>query len=110
MKKFALIFSLLSASSTFATDVHIGLASNFSEVSASNSNPYGDYFRKGIQVALKDAAPVLKKNHLNIILDEFDYGTSQARVSDAVTKAVSSQAVAVLGYNLSPHALIAAPM
>lgn len=106
----SIIFGLTFTQRASAADIRIGLASNFSEISSSNSNPYGDYFRKGIQLALKDSQAQLKKKNLNVVLEEFDYGTSQAKVASAVNQAVDSKVVAVLGYNLSPHALIAAPI
>lgn len=91
-------------------DVHIGLASNFSEPSSSSSNPYGDYFRNGVRLALVDATSKLAKAGINIVLDEFDYGTNQVRVLDAARKAVASPVIGVFGYNLSSHALLAGPI
>ncbi len=91
-------------------DVHIGLASNFTEVSSSSSNPYGDYFRDGVRLAITDAKPQLDKRGIHIILDEFDYGTNQVKVLDAANKAVASPVIGVLGYNFSSHALLAAPI
>jgi branched-chain amino acid transport system substrate-binding protein len=108
--KALLILTAFISSPVFATDVPIGLASNFSEVSLSNSNPYGDYFRKGVQLAVQDSAEKLKNAHLNIVFQEFDYGTDQLRVLDAVKKATQSSVIAVVGYNLSPQALLAAPV
>jgi branched-chain amino acid transport system substrate-binding protein len=93
-----------------AQDVHIGLASNFSEVSSSSSNPYGDYFRNGVRLAIKDAKPVLDKRGINIVFEEFDYGTNQVKVLDAANRAVKSDVIGVLGYNFSSHALLAAPI
>jgi len=108
---FTLLLSIGAVSkSALSQEVRIGLASNFSEVSLSTSNPYGDYFRKGVNLALKDAEPALKKRGIKIAFDEFDYGTNQLRVTDAAKKAASSSVLAVLGYNLSPHALLAAPI
>jgi len=108
----ALIF--LSLNSNFAwsaqREVVIGLASNFSEVSSSSSNPFGDYFRDGVTLAVKDAKAKLEKKGLKIVLKEFDYGVSDARVLDAAKRAGESDAIAVLGYNFSSHALLAAPV
>ena len=103
------ILTLISAT-TFANEIAVGLASNFSEVSSSSSNPFGDYFRNGIQLALKAADKKLAQKHLTIKLEEFDYGNSDARVLDAARKAVTSNVVAVVGYNFSSHALLAAPI
>lgn len=50
MHKFGLII-FLGVLSSFAhtkqKTIEIGLASNFSEISSSSSNPYGNYFEKG---------------------------------------------------------------
>jgi branched-chain amino acid transport system substrate-binding protein len=109
---FALLTLLISASQTWAaqTVVHLGLASNFSEASSSSSNPYGDYFRNGAQLALKDAEPLLQKRAIQIALDEFDYGTDSVRVLNSAKNAVASPVIGVLGYNFSSHALLAAPI
>ncbi len=112
-------FALAIISGTFAASttsfaamesVRIGLASNFSEPSSSTSNPYGDYFRSAVKLALLDATPRLEKRGLRIELEEFDYGTTQVRVLDAAKKAAASSVIAVLGYNFSSHALLAAPI
>ena len=93
-----------------AQDVHIGLASNFSEPSSSSSNPYGDYFRNGVRLAIEDSKSKLVQAGVNIVLDEFDYGTTQVKVLDAAKKAAASNVIGVLGYNFSSHALLAAPI
>ena len=92
------------------TEVHVGLASNFSEVSTGSSNPYGGYFKDGVTLALRKAEPKLRKKGISIILDEFDYGTSDVKVLDATKKAIDSKVIAVLGYNYSSNALMAAPL
>ena len=102
---------VLFATSAFSVqDVHLGLASNFSEVSSSSSNPYGDYFRNGVRLAIKDSKSKLDARGINIVLEEFDYGTNQVRVLDAAKRAVNSSVIGVLGYNFSSHALLAAPI
>jgi len=93
-----------------AQDVHIGLASNFTEVSSSSSNPYGDYFRNGVRLAIKDAKLQLENHKINLVLEEFDYGTNQVKVLDAAKRAANSSVIGVLGYNFSSHALLAAPI
>ncbi len=98
------------ASHAAPESVRIGLASNFSEPSSSTSNPYGDYFRSAVKLALRDAAPRLEKRGLKIELEEFDYGTTQVRVLDAAKKAAASNVIGVLGYNFSSHALLAGPI
>jgi branched-chain amino acid transport system substrate-binding protein len=108
----AILLGLLScASGAYAVEtVPIGIASNFSEPSRSTSNPYGDYFRNGVRLALSDAAPALEKRGLRVELQEFDYGTSQVRVLQAAKQAAASNVIGVVGYNFSSHALLAAPI
>lgn len=91
-------------------EVKIGLASNFSEPSSSSSNPYGDYFRSGVNLALTDSAARLAKKGIHVKTVEFDYGTNQVRVLDAAKKAVASDVIGVIGYNFSSHTLLAAPI
>ena len=102
----AALFSLLATQPGWAAPetVRIGLASNFSEPSSSSSNPYGDYFRNGVRLAIDHAQPKLNKRGLTISLEEFDYGTAQIRVRDAATRAAASKVIGVLGYNFSSHA------
>lgn len=113
MKLLSLITAALTLSATaFAakTEVAIGLASNFSEVSSSSSNPFGGYFRDGVTLALEKAKPLLDKRGIALKVEEFDYGISDAKVLEAAQKAAASNVVAVLGYNFSSHALLAAPI
>lgn len=90
--------------------VKIGLASNFSDPSSSSSNPYGDYFRNGVKLALMDSQKELQSKGLQVEFEEFDYGTNQIKVLDAAKAAAQSDVLAVLGYNFSSHALLAAPI
>ena len=108
---FAFALSLIPATAVCAPqEVVIGIASNFSEISSSSSNPFGGYFRDGVNLAVKDANGRLVKKGMKIVLREFDYGVSDARVLEAAKSAGESNAVAVLGYNFSSHALLAAPI
>jgi branched-chain amino acid transport system substrate-binding protein len=106
------IFALGLATPSFAalTSVPIGLASNFTEPSPSSSNPYGNYFRNGVDLALRDSAARLTQRGLKIDFQEFDYGNTQIRALEAAKKAAASSVIAVLGYNLSSNALLAAPV
>lgn len=109
------IFMLTMAPASFGSggaikSVPIGLASNFSEPSPSSSNPYGDYFRSGVGLALSDSDSRLTRRGLKIELQEFDYGNTQIRALDAAKKAAASTVIGVLGYNLSSNALLAAPV
>lgn len=103
-----LIFSNLALA--VPTIVEIGIASNFSEISSSSSNPYGNYFRQGIQLALEDNQSSLKKKNILVKLQEFDYGTSQMKVVEVAEKACKSNVALVLGYVYSSDALLAAPI
>lgn len=107
-----LAWALMSCVPTDAAvrTVKLGLASNFSEVSSNSFNPYGDYFRNGIQLALKDSQGELKKKGIQILFEEFDYGTNSVRVLEAARQAVSSSVIGVIGYEFSTHALLAAPI
>lgn len=90
--------------------VEIGVASNFSEISSSTSNPYGNYFRQGIELAIADNQVALKKKNIVIKLQEFDYGTSQMKVVEVAERACKSNVALVLGYVYSSDALLAAPI
>lgn len=108
-----LIFFFLFSDITLAADlreVHIGLASNFSEVSTGSSNPYGGYFKGGVDLALKKAEAKLKSKGILLKTLEFDYGNTDIKVLEAAKKAISSDVVAVIGYNYSSNALLAAPL
>lgn len=90
--------------------VIVGLASNFSEVSTGSSNPYGGYFKDGVNLALKHSESRLQARGIKITTQEFDYGTSDIKVLEATRNAIASPVVAVLGYNYSSNALLAAPL
>ncbi len=92
------------------TTVVVGLASNFSEVSTGSSNPYGGYFKDGVTLALKHSESKLRARGIRVATQEFDYGTSDIKVLEATRNAIASPAVAVLGYNYSSNALLAAPL
>lgn len=92
------------------TEVHVGLASNFSEISTGSSNPYGAYFKDGVALALKASEKKLKARKFSVVLHEFDYGTSDIKVLEATKKAIESNVLLVLGYNYSSNALLAAPL
>jgi branched-chain amino acid transport system substrate-binding protein len=107
---FILMVSRAPASSIMNKKITVGLASNFSEVSSSASNPYGNYFLNGIELALKKNAKELKAQGIEINLKKFDYGIDQTKIISVVGDATKSDAIAVLGYNYSSHALVAAPL
>lgn len=104
---------LLSPHRSFAKASYklaIGLASNFSDISSSSSNPFGNYFSDGISLAVKDNQHLLKEKGIELKFVKFDYGTSQTRIISIAKEAVQSDVIAVVGYNYSSHALIAAPI
>lgn len=103
-------FAFFDLDANASQKVHIGLASNFSQVSTGDSNPYGDYFRQGVQLAIREYQKRLSSSGVEIVLDEFDYGTNQIDVLKAARRAAESNVVAVLGYNYSSHALLAGPI
>ena len=105
-----LITWAVTSSAAGLQEVHIGLASNFSEVSTGSSNPYGAYFKDGVTLALKSAESRLKAKGLVVRTQDFDYGTSDIKVLEATKKAIASNVIAVLGYNYSSNALLAAPL
>lgn len=105
---FLILFSVYSAQAE--TLVPIGLASNFSELSTVSFNPYGGYFRNGIHLALAKRSEELKAKGLMINLTEFDYGADDLNVIKTVKAANASSILAVIGYNYSSNALIAAPI
>lgn len=110
MKQLLVVIFCLIATVLHASEVSIGLASNFSEVSTGSSNPYGGYFKDGANLAIKDFEARLKKAKLSIKLSFFDYGATDVRVMEAARSALASNVVAVLGYNYSSNALLAAPL
>jgi branched-chain amino acid transport system substrate-binding protein len=106
------ILFLFTFISTFAhgTQVEIGLASNFSEISTGSSNPYGRYFRNGVDLAVKAYEARLNAKKIEILIRQFDYGTNEAQVLKVAREAAASRVVAVIGYNYSSDALLAAPI
>lgn len=111
------LFSLCSTAcvlslctTAFARKVTIGLVSNFTDLSAGISAPYGSSFKGGIALALQDYAQKLQAKNIQIQIEQFDYGASDFKVLEVTRKALASPAVAVLGYNYSSTALLAAPI
>lgn len=90
--------------------IHIGVSSNFSELSTISFNPFGGYFKDAIELAIDDNKSILEKAKIKIQLQEFDYGTNDLNVIKKVKEAAASKVVAVIGYNYSSNALLAAPI
>ena len=91
-------------------NVQIGLASNFSSVSSSNSNPFGNYFLDGVTLALDESKDQLAAEGLFVTTQQFDYQLDSVKALEAARAAAASDVLAVIGYNWSSHALIAAPV
>lgn len=109
MMKLIWIFFIL-AINAHAKVVKIGLASNFSELSTFSYNPYGQYFRNGVSLALAENITALQNKNIQIETKEYDYGASDLNVIKAFKQANADGVSAVIGYNYSSNALIAAPL
>jgi branched-chain amino acid transport system substrate-binding protein len=107
---FFALFISFSALAKTEREIHIGLASNFSEVSTGSSNPYGGYFKDGVMLAAKKSENRLRDHGIKLVFDDFDYGTSDIMVLEATRQAIASNVIAVVGYNYSSNALLAAPL
>lgn len=111
MKMFILLLiSFYSHLAKADSTVVIGMASNFSELSTVSFNPYGGYFRDGVMMAVDENRDRLKKKKVSLELKEFDYGAEDLNVFKAVEQADKAGVSAVIGYNYSSNALIAAPL
>lgn len=111
MKTLILILILLANIPAYAEKrVQIGLASNFSELSTISFNPYGGYFRNGILLALEHNKESLKQKEIDLVVKEYDYGSDDLNVMKVVDQADRDGVTAVIGYNYSSNALMAAPL
>ena len=90
--------------------VQIGMASNFSELSTVSFNPFGGYFKDAIDLAVEKNKALLDKANISLQLTELDYGTNDINVMKKVREASKSKMLAVIGYNYSSNALLAAPV
>ena len=80
-------------------NVQIGLASNFSSVSSSNSNPFGNYFLDGVTLALDESKDQLAAEGLFVTTQQFDYQLDSVKALEAARAAAASDVLAVIGYN-----------
>lgn len=111
MNTFILVIILLVSIPAYAgKKIQIGLASNFSELSTVSFNPYGGYFRNGIMLAIEHNKGRLKQKEIELIVKEYDYGSDDLNVMKAVDQADRDGVTAVIGYNYSSNALMAAPL
>lgn len=109
--KIVIVLIMLIMTKAFCQEViHIGVSSNFSELSTISFNPFGGYFKDAIELAIDDNKSILEKAKIKIQLQEFDYGTNDLNVIKKVKEAAASKVVAVIGYNYSSNALLAAPI
>lgn len=92
------------------TNYKIGIAANFSEISTNTSNGANNEVYNALMLALKEKSAPLAKH--NVVLDvvKFDYGSDAKSVIKVANEAVASDVIAVLGYNNSQQALLAAPI
>jgi branched-chain amino acid transport system substrate-binding protein len=108
---FAFVVAARSSAACAAEQVvTLGLASNFSVVSTSTSNPFDNFFRDAVTLALADDRERLERAGLRVVTKEFDYQNDPVKALRAAKDAVASDAIGVNGYNWSSHALIAAPI
>lgn len=92
-------------------EVSIGLASNFSELSTVQTNPFAGHFRNGVTLAFDEKKDLLKSKNIKVKLVDIDYGASDFNIEKKLTEAVLEQKIsAVIGYNYSSSALTAAPI
>lgn len=111
MKYILVLVILIQANTASAKEtVLVGLASNFSELSTVSFNPFGGYFKDAIDLAIKDNKVLLDKSGINLEIKTLDYGIDEINVIKKVKEAASMNSVAVIGYNYSSAALLAAPV
>lgn len=103
-----LIFGTVSASAKEI--VQIGLASNYSELSTVSFNPFGGYFKDAIDLAVTDNKNLLDKANIELDLKILDYGTKDINAIKIAKESAASKSIAVIGYNYSAPALLAAPI
>lgn len=106
----ALVIMIQSLSASAKETVQIGLASNFSELSTVSFNPFGGYFKDAIDLAIKDNKTLLDKAGIDLQIKTLDYGIDEINVIKKVKEAAAMNSVAVIGYNYSSAALLAAPI
>jgi len=105
-----LLIILLTPIASSNETVEIGIASNFSELSTVTFNPFGGYFKDAIELAVSDNKAILNKAGIDLSLNTFDYGLDEINVIKKSKEAAASKSLAVIGYNYSSVALLAAPI
>lgn len=111
MKLILVLLTILVAGTSSAKEtVEISLASNFSELSTVSFNPFGGYFRDAIELAISDRKSFLDKAGIELSIKTLDYGVDEISIMKKVKEASASKSLAVIGYNYSSAALLAAPL
>lgn len=114
MKYTFIIIYLLMSNITYSAilkEINIGLASNFSELSTVQTNPFAGHFLNGVTLAFDERKNQLESKNIKVNLVNIDYGASDFNVEKKLSDAVLSEKItAVIGYNYSSSALTAAPL
>lgn len=109
--KLLLVFLIFKAFNVSAKEiVQIGVASNFSELSTVSFNPFGGFFKDAIDLAVIDNKHLLDKADIELDLKILDYGIEDINVIKMAKEGAASKSLAVIGYNYSAPALLAAPV
>ncbi len=111
MKLILVLLIILGSIIVSAKDtVEISVASNFSELSTVSFNPFGGYFKDAIELAISDNKFLLDKAGIKIDLKFLDYGIDEISILKKAKEASTSKSLALIGYNYSSAALLAAPI
>jgi len=106
----ASVFSWNLPAAIKAKPVVIALAGNLSAMSDNMWNPFSDYFRKGIYLALEEMRGDLQRAGLQVSIREFDLENDKTRAIDAAQAITKSEAVAAIGFPYSAELLLAGPI
>lgn len=108
-RKLFLLLLLAGSMGAHATQkIQIGVAANFTAMSDNMWNPYANYFRNGVNLALLEMAEELKKNGIEVELVEFDYGNDKVAARKVALEAVKTPVIAVVGYPYSSEVFLTA--
>lgn len=101
---------LASPSKPSLKTIKFGLAFNFSDVSVNSYNPFGNSVRNGALMGLEQINTHLFSRNLQALPQEFNYGSDILNARKVAEEAYRSDVLAVVGYEFSEDALIAAPL
>jgi branched-chain amino acid transport system substrate-binding protein len=111
MKMILALVILIQASLGFSKEtVQVTIASNFSGLSITSFNPFGGYFKDAVELAIFDNQKLLDKAGIDLKIHTVDYGSDDIKVIEKTKEAINSKSIAVIGYNYSSSALLAAPL